>query len=228
MTGNCHGFVKDNGVNALDNKDAFIAAKILVDFIRDYTSLAEQQLLSIRTMMEETVQDIMTTIHNMSSVSDLKRDEASQVLVRSEKGDTFEKSSTRISEERTVLQNANDAQRRHVLENQLRRAGGVFSKHMEAISSLDKELQGLLLRVTGTVSMDDVMGQRLNHVIASIALLNAGIVELLSDFERFRNPAEVKAFRNRMLTQVYRSYTAEDEKQIFHRIFGQPKEAKAS
>ena len=174
------------------------------------------------------MQDIMSTIHNMSSVSDLKRDQASQILVKSEQGDSFEKSSTRIKEEQTALGSQNGSLRREVLENQLRRAGGVFSKHMEAIASLDSELQCLLLRVTGSVSMDDVMGQRLSHVISSIALLNQGIVELLSDFDRFRSPNEVKAFRNRMLTQVYRSYTAEEEKEIFHKIFGQPKEAKAS
>lgn len=210
----------------MDNKDSFIAAKILVDFIRDYTSLAERQLLAIRNMMEATVRDIMDTILSMSSASDEKIGKASEVLVKNKEGSDFEQSKTLIKEESDALKRTSgENARREFLENQLRRAGGVFSKHMEALTELDDELQDLLMRVAGSVSMDDVMGQRLNHVISSIALLHEGIAELLSDVDGHRTPQKVKDFRNKILTQVYVSYTSEDEKNVFHEIFGQPKEA---
>ncbi|MFW7377860.1 MAG: hypothetical protein ACOH5I_03510 [Oligoflexus sp.] len=211
----------------MDNKDTFQAARILVDFIRDFTSLTEQQLLAIRSLMEETVQDVMQSVNSMSSKADEKKSQASEVLVRDEKTSEFRYSATKIKEEDDELTKAEtDERRREFLENKLRRAGGVFSKHMEAMHTLDLELQNLLFRVMGAASMDDVMGQRLTHVVSSLYLLKEGISEVIQNYDTYLRVKEIKFLRNRILTEVYRSYTTEDEKVIFHKIFGQPKEVK--
>jgi len=211
----------------LENKDAFQAAKILVDFIRDFTFLSEKQLLAIRSLMEETVQDIMVSVNSMSCKADEKKSQATEVLVRDDETSEFRYSSTKIKEEADQLTKSDSlAKRREFLENQLRRSGGVFSKHMEALHSLDGEVQDILFRVMGAVSMDDVMGQRLTHVVSSLDLLKDGISEVIKNYDAYLRVKEIKLLRNRILTEVYRSYTTEEEKEIFHRIFGQPREVK--
>lgn len=211
----------------VDNKESFQAARILVDFIRDFTSLTEQQLMAIRGLMEETVQEVMDSINSISNKTDEKKTQATEVLVRDEETSEFRYSSTLIKDEDAELKAAKtEEQRRKFLENRLRRSGGVFSKHMEAMFRLDTELQEILFRVMGAVSMDDVMGQRLTHVVASLNLLKEGISDLIKHYNDYLNVKEIKLFRNRILTEVYRNYTTEEERQIFHKIFGHPREVK--
>ena len=179
-----------------------MTAKILVDFIRDFTSLAECQLKAIREIMEDTVQEIM------SSVGDLSNTATKSNLIR---------------QSEPATNGLTESQRGDSLEDHLRKSGGELSKQIEAMGHLNADIQAILAKVVGSVSMDDVLGQRLNHIINSIAVLRRGIREILSDLAAYRTQKAIKVFKNRILTDVYRSYTSEDEKEIFHKIFGQPK-----
>lgn len=212
----------------MDNKEAFHAAKILVDFVRDFTSLAEQQLMSIRELMEQTVQEVMNAVHDINSKASQKKNQAIEVLVKDRESSEFRSSTSKIREEVDEIAKGNvaEVQRREFLENQLRRAGGVFSKHMEALHTIDRDLQDVLFKVMGAVSMDDVMGQRLIHVIDSVLLLKEGISNVVGDYTKYGKPKEVQNLRNQILSKVYRSYTTEEEKEIFHKLFGQPREVK--
>ncbi|SME87713.1 hypothetical protein [Pseudobacteriovorax antillogorgiicola] len=216
-------FAKGQAV-PVDSKEAFLSAKILVDFIRDFTFLSEQQLMAIRKLMESTVQDIMSSVNHISSTADDKIEKASRVLVKDDQSDDFMNASMEEADTKaTKTSESAYEQRRIALENKLRRSGGVFSKHMEALSTMDTDVQDLLVKVVGSVSMDDVMAQRLSHVTQSIHLLRAGLSKVVNDHRVFSTQSSVKQLRNEILTEVYRSYTAEEEKQIFHKIFGQPK-----
>lgn len=211
----------------MDSNESLQAAKVLIDFIKDFTYLTERQLMAIRGLMEETVQGIMESVNSMSDKADQKKNEATEVMIRDAVTSEFKRSSTHIQEEAAEMsRSVDEGQRRQFLENQLRRAGGVFSKHMEALHKMDSDMQDILFRVMGAVSMDDVMGQRLTHVVSSLLYLKEGISEVVSKHDEFATVQGVTQLRNRILTQVYRSYTTEDEKEIFHKVFGQPKEAK--
>ena len=199
----------------MDSKEAFLSAKILVDFVRDFTSLSEQQLIAIRKRMEQTVEDIMQSVHQLSSKADSRVEQASSVLKKDEETDGFKT-------EKVDSSSAGDKDKAN-LEDMLRRSGGVFSKHMEALSSIDGDVNDVIGKVIGAVSMDDVMAQRLAHVTDSINLFRRGLAKVVTNFGDFNTQKKVKALRNEILTEVYRSYTAEEEKVIFHKIFGQPK-----
>lgn len=215
---------------ALDRKDVFQGSKILIDFLRDFTFLTEQQLLSVRKTMEAIVADVMESITQMNSEASMKKDMAIEVLVRGkESSDQFVSTTLAAVEKRDegLLEKDNTkAAQKEVLENKLLRDSGIFSKHLEAVSRLDADLQGLISRVIGSVSADDVIAQRLNHIILSLRYLHEEMAEFLVDHKSQCTPDGVRAFRNRVLTHVYRSYTAEDEKEIFHRVFGQPRDSK--
>lgn len=207
----------------MESKESFLAAKILVDFIRDFTFLAEQQLLAIRGLMESTVEEIMTSVNNISSTADDHISQASKVMLKDDQTDKFREVSTEEVDQKEAQLSSSRDEKRIALENQLRRSGGIFSKKMEALSTMDENVQDVLIKVVGAVSMDDVMGQRLSHVIHSIYLLRTGLARVVKNKGEFNTQKSVKQFRNELLTEVYRSYTAEEEKKIFHDIFGQPK-----
>lgn len=215
----------------LESKDAIMGSKILVDFLRDFTQLTESQLVTIRAMMESTVAQVMDSITVMSNVATAKNTEANEVLVKDQNSQDFVASSSKNLEqsEQTLLEGADDSsQRRSLLEAKLLRTGGIFTKHMEAISGLNGEVQNFIAKVVGAVSMDDVIAQRLSHIIISIQVLHRELSKLLINYREESRSTNIKQFRNRVLTQVYLSYTSEEEKEIFHRIFGHPKEVKAA
>ena len=137
----------------MQSRESFQTAKILVDFIRDFTSLTEAQLKVIRQIMEGTVQEIMESVGDLSATT-------TQAAARQNQSSTHN------------AMDGLEAGDSASLEDQLLTAGGDLSKRIEAVSTLDTEVQKILARVVGSVSMDDVLGQRLNHVIQSITSLS--------------------------------------------------------
>ena len=211
----------------VERKEETIASKILIDFVRDFTHLTENQLSSVKKMMEDTVRSVMDSVMGMSESASNQKKKANEVLVHDAAQMSLVSSDRQEIEKREMQdigQDANEDLRKNTLENQMMRAGGTFSKHMEALSRTDGELQRLVLKVVGSVSNDDLMAQRLSHVISSLSILRSELCIVLSDYKKHNTPDSIKAFRNRVLSEVYLSYTAESEKEIFHQLFGHPKE----
>ncbi|RZA17998.1 MAG: hypothetical protein EOP10_21770, partial [Proteobacteria bacterium] len=146
---------------SLAQKEVFQASKILIDFLRDFTFLSEQQLLSSKKMLEGIVFQVMNSMSEVSDTSNQKVGAAKQVLVKDEKTGQFVASKTVAVEQKEVeamMSSPNsEALRKIILESKLLRSSGSFSKHLEAISMLDNNLQKLLSNVIGAVSLDDVI-----------------------------------------------------------------------
>ena len=108
----------------------------------------------------------------------------------------------------------------------LRRHGGHFSKHMEALTTLDDEVKNMLMNMMGALSNDDVIGQRLEHIVQGVHALKAGLSYLLVDFSTRFNPGGVATFRNDLLDTTWKQYTMEEERDLFRKHFGDPAKAK--
>ncbi|MBC7660399.1 MAG: hypothetical protein H7249_11925 [Chitinophagaceae bacterium] len=207
----------------LARKDVFQASKILIDFLRDFTSLSEQQLLSTKKMLEGIVSQVMTSMMQVSDEATLKKNSAQDVLVRDVVSGNFIASPTSAVEKKEADDPFASQMHKAILESKLLRSSGSLSKHLEAISMLDHNLQKVLADVIGAVSVDDVIAQRLDHVIQSLQTLQKALAYFLNDYQKECTPDRVKHLRNRVLTEVYLSYSSEEEKEIFHKIFGLPK-----
>ena len=206
----------------MTKRDCYLAAKILVDFIRDFNLLTEMQLLAIRHLMRQTVEEIMESVSEMSERADESNRRASEILRLNELDGSF--SSSPIPEmDDSNFTGTNEHLKIEYLETRLRRSGGLFSKHMKAMDLLSREMQELIMHVIGSLSIDDVLGQRLTHAITSIRILKDALSEVISNYEMYQNPSEVKILRNKILNAVYGTYSSEDEREVFHRIFGKPK-----
>jgi hypothetical protein len=213
------------GGDRLTKHDSYLAAKILVDFIRDFNLLTELQLLAVRHLMRQTVEGVMNTVSEMSECADAKKRQAQQILRKNEAGGDFVPFLlSDLGDD--DLKGISQDQRIELLEAKIRRSGGLFSKHMKAIHLLSADMQELVLSVVGSLSIDDVLGQRLTHAMASIRILKAALSEVISKYEMYQQPQEVKALRNRVLNAVYTTYTSEDDREVFHRVFGKPRGTK--
>ena len=199
-------------------RDRFPAAKLLVDFMRDFTLLQEQQLLAVRRLMVHTVDNVMDSVRELSDASDIKKRQAN-AIIRS--NDDPKHQNVSFSHNDSTVEN-------NSIEDELLRTGGRFAKHLEALSTLDDSVKGILMEVVGALSSDDVIGQRLHHVKSSLQKFNDGISSFLENPQHLQSQEQIKKLRAEILTCVYLSYTSEAERMTFHRIFGHPKSQTAS
>lgn len=100
--------------------------------------------------------------------------------------------------------------------------GGNIAKNMEALGMLDETVQQQVVKLIGVVSVEDVIHQRLSHIVFSVGQLNQLISGLISNFDQGLSPGAVKTFKNQVLTGVYKAYTTTEEREIFHDHFGRP------
>lgn len=224
----------------MENKVEFKAAKSLLDFMQSFSELCEKQLSSIHGSLAEVVADIMNSVTLISNSSESWRQKADSILVRmenlSKSADTnFQQDVTQFigasgkeveAKEKKVIavkDQLSPEGRQEILANQLRRAGGMFSKQMEAVSGLENDVKSVLVSIMGALSMDDVIAARLDHLVIALNAFNLGLSKILENYESSMSPIVIQEFRGVVLTQVYRSYTTEEEKEVFHKVFGVPK-----
>jgi len=205
----------------------------LVSFLRSYSNMQSQQLVAVQSSITELVDRVMSAVSNISNKTETKAKEADTVLVavstepdaetaklmgdlQNAADNVFAKASGSEIDAGTSGDSSSPD-----MENSLRRLGGRFTKHMEALSTLDNELKEVLFGVMGALSSDDVIRQRLEHVVKSTQILGDFFAQL-SSASVMEDLNKAHELRMRALTSVYKSFTTEDEKEIFHSIFGKP------
>lgn len=93
-------------------------------------------------------------------------------------------------------------------------AGGSLSNKFSG------ELSDILMSMMGALSADDVIAQRLAHVVSGIQTFNVGMSYVLMDFDNRFNTAAVNRLTDDILKTTYRYYTTEEERDIFKTMFG--------
>lgn len=177
----------------MELKTRYMAAKLFLDFIRDFSRLNEEQLSEVRKLMQETVSGVMNEMLNLAQAP------SQRSLPNSEAGSPTDK---------------------------VQSPAHPYSKSIEELASMNNRVGQMLSSLMGTVSTEDVIYQRINHIVQSFQTFNTTMRQFVADFEGSMSPENVTQAKNVMLTQIYRTYTTEEERSIFHRIFGKPKKAK--
>jgi hypothetical protein len=200
------------------------ASKELVEFMRAYTLLIDLQLKGIRGYMAGIVGDVMSSIENLNKTSAEKKRQALSVIVSD--GQKMTNRSVLDVAKQEQLAPGGGGTSVDAASRDLLRASGLFSKHMEAISTMDDEVRKILYQVVGALSADDIMGQRLKHVTLALANIGREISQFIANFPEQATLDGVCNFRDRVLTDVYKSYSMEAERLIFHEVFGEPVRSK--
>lgn len=199
----------------MNRKENFLASKLMLEFITHYIDLTQHQLLKIKEEMDETCHTIMGQVEKISNVADTKKEEAETIIVKNQKV-------------RNKKEEKSNSEENITLKNSFQRSGGLYTKSMEAVSSLDENLQAIVMGVIGIISMDDVIKQRMQHVIYSVNMLKEVIHEIVPLVQKGLTRGEVSTVRNRLLSRTYRVYTMESEKKLFHSYFGRPIQKKSA
>jgi hypothetical protein len=92
---------------------------------------------------------------------------------------------------------------------------------MQNVSQIpeNQSLDAILIKMMGNLSNDDVMSQRMEHVVKAIRLLQKSISRVLADPEANLRSSEVHFLCNHVLHQVLKDYTMESEKKCFKSVF---------
>lgn len=214
------------------------ASRQLVVALNKYTEVIELQLVGLRQTLAEAVQSVMDGITKLSNVTESESKEADQLLektyfapdqntmafieaVQTSVDSVFNAAQEQKEDLSSALSNrgkeAKEDQR--IVDDQLRRFAGQFSKHMEALSTMDSTIAGILFKMMAALSSDDVIGQRLQHVLHAVHGLEVGLSYLLIDTKQRFNFDEVEKVKRDVLSFTFAQYTSEDEKEMFRKIF---------
>lgn len=223
-----------------DEQERFAASREFVRFINQYTEVIELQLTGTRRMMEDAVDQVMSGIQELSEELESKSKHAEKVLEHtylnpdqktSEFVSSIQSSVDVVFEEaRGQLRQSMDQAGKEmeiqsqVVEDRLRRFGGRFSKYMEALSTMDQEIGKIIYKMISALSNDDVIRQRLEHLLLSVHALKVGLSYVLIDFQERFSMQEVSLLKKDLLAYTYRLYTSEHEKDIYESIFTAPEE----
>jgi len=189
-------------------------------------------------MMEETIDQVMSGISELSEELESKSQNAEKVLESTylnpdQKTRDFVSSIQDSVDE--VFQGAKDGLREKfdqagkeveissaVVDDRLRRFGGRFSKYMEALSTMDQDIGQIIYKMISALSNDDVIRQRLEHLLLSVHGMQVGLSYVLTDFKTRFTMNEVSLLRKDLLAYTYQLYTSEQEKELFETIFRAP------
>lgn len=215
------------------------ASRLLVVALNKYTEVMELQLVGLRKTLAEAVQSVMDGITKLSSATESESKEADQLLertyfapdqntkeliqaVQSSVDQVFQEAQSQSFSTLSAALLDKDKglkEEQKIFDDQLRRFAGQFSKHMEALSTMDGSIAGLLFRMMAALSGDDVIGQRLQHLLNAVHGLEVGLSYLLIDIKNRFSEEEVEKVKKDVLAFTYMQYTSEDEKALFKKIF---------
>lgn len=178
----------------------------ILNFLAVFLKLLEDQLTAVSENISSTVSEAMATILSIGSISDERKKHADTMLIRNKEG----------SSDQFVAASIEEAERNEQPHTTSSEKLGQSSSMM---SALENELNEQILRMMGELSIDDVVGQRLEHVIASFDDLLIFTNEVVSQLSAHPGP-DINPMTQDFLKKIHRSYTMESEKACFQEVFG--------
>jgi hypothetical protein len=202
----------------------------IISFLQKYTEAMTLQISAVQAQLETSVTTVMQSLQELSVSTEQKKAEAERVLEETYLApsaqtkamvDSIQHSTDDIFDEAQKLMESNESGVEiKTTGEDMRRMAGMFSKHMESISTLDDSVQALLMAMVGNLSNTDVIQQRLDHISLMLSSVNLGVGNVLVDPEVRLTPGIITAFKHDLLRLVYKSYTIEEERASFKKIFG--------
>jgi hypothetical protein len=207
----------------------------LVGFLAQYTQLLEGQLLNIRETMVSTVETVMQGVAGISTATEDRRQHAEKVLestyvnpdmeteiliqdMQKVVDEIFEETSERYAKGQDLGQ-LTSAEPEVLVKNRINRFAGRFKTEMNTLNTIDDELKNTIFGIIGALSSEDVIAQKLEHVVMSLKILQTGLNYVLIDFDQRCTIEELEKVTSDIKSYTFRQYTAEDEKKRFLAIF---------
>ena len=218
------------------------AGLMIVSFLQKYTMALTKQIEAVQIEMEESATNVLNAIQDLAKSTESKKEQAEKALeaaylspdagtrdlvssIQKSTDDIFEQAAMEQASSGMVsLATESGVVAKSQIDTgvEIRRFGGLFSKHMESISTLDDSLQGVVMGMVGSMSNSDIVKQRLDHLIMGMNAMHTGLSNILYDLNGTLDPALIADFKARLLDFTYRNFTMETEKAAFSELFGDP------
>ncbi len=218
-----------------NNDDFQEGSAFLIEFLDRFSGLMEKQLLSIRETMEGTVDTVMEGVKNISNATEKKKEIAEQALEKAYFNpdaetqvlvDGLQKMIDDLFEEAQVkfhrgedLSELTTAEPEVLLQNRIKRFSCKFTNDMKNVQDLDNDLANLLVGMIGALSSEDVIAQKLDHLIMALKVLQTGLNYVLIDYDERCKRSELEKVTADIRNYTYRQYTTEGEKNEFRSFF---------
>ena len=214
----------------------------VLGFVHAFAGMLEQQLAACRSELSDTVDGILRDVKDISRRTAANKDHANTVLLQTYTAPDVEarKAMDDVQDEVSRLFDAAQAEMsgggsgggfKAVVvpkdntpngeDGSMRRSVGLFSKHMEALETLDGQLEGSLMSMMQRLASDDELSQRLDHVVSALQALQAGLGRILEG-----GASAVERCEDDLKSYVFRTFTTDQERKLFYDAF--PEERKAS
>lgn len=220
-------------------RDAMSASLNVVSFLQKYTEVLSKQIEAVQLEMDVSVSSVMTALQDLSTSTEGKKREAEQVLeqtyfapdanttamvdsIQQSADDIFEQAMQSLGASSPSQPASHSSSSSADRGADIRRMGGLFSKHMESISTIDDSVKELVLGMVGSMSNNDVIKQRLDHSVMALRALHLGLANILVDLDERLKPGVIQEFKDNLLEYTFKSFTTEGERNAFKAIFGPP------
>ncbi|MBC7660401.1 MAG: hypothetical protein H7249_11935 [Chitinophagaceae bacterium] len=218
----------------VDERDA---SAFLVGFLSKFTMLIEQELLSIRQNVVNTVEAVMGGIESISDDIGKNRLDADQILeftyltpdveteilledIQRVADELIESVYRQVEGGSASSGSVTTSKSEAVVQNRLNRLSSKVDQSKGLLTTLDSSLNSKVLTIVGALSSEDLIAQRLEHTILSLKSLQTGLSFVLIDYEERCREEEIERVVKSILAYTFRQYTTEEEKVRFHQIFG--------
>ena len=204
------------------------ASKELIEFLTKFSSLLGDHLTDINKNLADTTDAIMNKISQINNTQSQNLEKANAILVKEE--NLSDANQVKFKEKNPEqLDNNEQNELKKELNGskiyssgdscKMKGAGDKLKSEMGSLNVLDKKLEEVLMKMTGVLSIDDVLRQRLLHIISGIDLLKNGLIEVLDDFDKHYSRDNVDKITQKLEKNLFKIYTMEQEKDDHNKVF---------
>lgn len=206
----------------------------LVEFLSKYCELIERQLSTVSCSLATTVEQVMEGVANMNSNTLKAQKTVERALEETYLSPNTESqlvfnhidasTSRLLSELESPIVSKDDHDCRTVgreddLLRRVKACDDTFSKNMLELKELDDDLRVIMLGIVGALSAEDVIAQKLNHIIMALKVLQIGLSYTLIDFDSRSTKQEIRKMILDVQKYTLQQFVSQDEKNQYYQIF---------
>lgn len=209
------------------------ATENLVQFISHFTGLLERQLEVIQGIMQQATESVMKGAMNIHSLACTSKENAESLMVKimtepdpgtssmindlqNAVTDVFEAASQKISEGRDAYEVETSLADK--LAQQLANVDTSLLPQ-ENMKEIAQNVQNMIIEMMATLSAEDVMVQRIDHVVLALKGLETTLNYILLDYHQRGSQEHLHLLMNDLKKYTFKQYTSEEEKEEFFEFF---------
>lgn len=209
------------------------ATEHLVQFISHFTGLLERQLEVIQRIMQQATENVMQGAVNIHTLASATKANVESLMLKTmiepdadtssmiddlqnAVTDVFEAASKKISEGGDAYEVETSLATK--LAQQLANVDTSLLPQ-ESMKEIAQNVQNMIVEMIGTLSAEDVMVQRLDHVVLALKGLETTLNYVLLDYHQRGTPDHLRLLMADLKKYTFKQYTCEEEKEEYFEFF---------